>query len=257
MVEASYEGNSGGFITEVPGSGEENKNQQVAVRADEISDDDEYSQDEDEREENQYFQVDDAEPPTNYDDAYSTLPAKIKLQNIKKDITASVSRMFSDSDSHIKDEFISIINMQHFDALISDAFWYFICSNFKRAEDKPKYEAHNEFLLDRMAANYVSYTLVEDPTISKTTKELFFNAFYNHLSQAVYHCLKTAFPKNRNRIEKADTKRDLLNTFSELFTGMVIQSAKFSNWTEANKVGGQGIAGSIAAQNKQNGKNSG
>lgn len=106
-----------------------------------------------------------------------------------------------------------------------------------------------------MAANYVSYTLVEDPGISKSTKEKFFNAFYNHLSQAVYHCLKTAFPKNRNRIEKADTKRDLLNTFSELFTGMVIQSAKFSNWTEANKVGAGGIAGTIAAANKQNGKN--
>ena len=56
--------------------------------------------------------------------------------------------------------------MQHFDALISDAFWYFICSNFKREEDKHKYEAHNEFLLDRMAANYVSYTLVEDGSIS-------------------------------------------------------------------------------------------
>ena len=33
-----------------------------------------------------------------------------------------------------------------------------------------------------MAANYVSYTLVEDPSISKKTKENFFNAFYNHLS---------------------------------------------------------------------------
>jgi hypothetical protein len=112
--------------------------------------------------------------------------------------------------------------MQHFDALISDAFWYFICSNFKRDEDKPKYEAHNEFLLDRMAANYVSYSLLEDPSISTSTKEKFFNQFYNHLSQGVYHCLKTAFPKNRNRIELPATKRDLLNTFSELFTGMVI-----------------------------------
>ena len=155
---------------------------------------------------------------------------------LQKDITSSVT--FSDSEAHLKDEFIHIMNMQHFDALISDAFWYFICSSFKRGEIKSKYDAHNEFLLDRMAANYVSYTLVEDPAISQKTKEKFFNAFYNHLSQAVYHCLKTAFPKNRNRIEKAETKRDLLNTFSELFTGMVIQSARFSNWTEANKVGG-------------------
>ena len=82
----------------------------------------------------------------------------------------------------MKDEFINIIGMEHFDALISDAFWYFICSNFKREEDKPKYQAHNEFLLDRMAANYVSYTLVEVDGISRTTKEKFFNAFYNHLS---------------------------------------------------------------------------
>ena len=75
----------------------------------------------------------------------------------------------------IKAEFFKLINMQHFDALIGDAFWYFICNNFKRQEVKHKYEAHNEFLLDRMAANYVSYTLVEDPDISRATKEKFFN----------------------------------------------------------------------------------
>ena len=62
---------------------EEVKQSVAIVRPDDISDDEQFSQDEDEKEENQYFQVDDAEPPTNYDDAYSTLPAKIKLQNIK------------------------------------------------------------------------------------------------------------------------------------------------------------------------------
>ena len=67
-----------------PSSQVEEVKQSVAiVRPDDISDDEQFSQDEDEKEENQYFQVDDAEPPTNYDDAYSTLPAKIKLQNIK------------------------------------------------------------------------------------------------------------------------------------------------------------------------------
>ena len=105
---------------------------------------------------------------------------------------------FLETETQMRREFTDIINLLHFDALISDAFWYFICNNFKRAEDKPKYAAHNEFLLDRMAANYVSYTLVEDQSISKETKDMFFNSFYNHLSQAVYHCLKTAFPKNRN-----------------------------------------------------------
>ena len=67
-----------------PSSQVEEVKQSVAiVRPDDISDEEQFSQDEDEKEENQYFQVDDAEPPTNYDDAYSTLPAKIKLQNIK------------------------------------------------------------------------------------------------------------------------------------------------------------------------------
>lgn len=105
-------------------------------------------------------------------------------------------------------------------ALISDAFWYFICNEWKKPED---YAAHNEFLLDRMAANYVSYTLVEDPAIcGDKIKKKFFTKFYNHLAQAVYHCLKTAFPKNRNTIETSVMKRKLLNCFSELFTGVVI-----------------------------------
>jgi len=85
MVEAS------GFITEVPGqgAGEDHNNQQlVAMRETDEFEDDQFSQDEDEREENQYFQVDDAEPPTNYDDAYSTLPAKIKLFNIKVSLSS-------------------------------------------------------------------------------------------------------------------------------------------------------------------------
>ena len=156
--------------------------------------------------------------------------------------------MFRSDDKNAREEFVRLINMQHFDALISDAFWYFICSSIK--EDKKKYVAHNEFLLDRMAANYVSYTLVEDPGIGQVTKEKFFSAFYNHLSQAVYHCLKTAFPKNRNMIETSEKKRELLNTFSELFTGVVIQSAKFSRWTDANKATGQGAAGGTAGHNK-------
>jgi len=46
---------------------------------DDLSEEEYVSQDEDEKEDNQYYQVDDAEPPTNYDDAYSELPAKIKL----------------------------------------------------------------------------------------------------------------------------------------------------------------------------------
>jgi hypothetical protein len=143
-----------------------------------------------------------------------------------------------------KEQFTMLISEPHFEALVSDAFWYFICSVIKPNE---KYEAHNEFLLDRMAANYVSYTLVDHPDIEKKCKNLFFDKFYNHLAQGVYHCLKTAFPKNRNMIETADMKRKLLNSFSELFTGVVIHSAKFSKWD--NKTSGQGLAGGVKSDN--------
>lgn len=125
--------------------------------------------------------------------------------------------------------------MEHMKALISDAFWYFICVYFK-AEKKDQYEAHCEFLLDRMAANYVSYTLVEDPAIcGDRMKKKFFTKFYNHLAQAVYFCLRTAFPKNRNEIESNKMKRKLLDVFSELFTGVVIQTAKWRHWATDEK----------------------
>lgn len=125
--------------------------------------------------------------------------------------------------------------------MISDAFWYYICLVYKKKEETggKDYSGHIEFLLDRMAANYVSYTLLEDPQIEKAIKEKYFEKFYNHLAQAVYHCLKTAFPKNRNTIETPETKRKLLNVFSELFTGMEIHSAKFSQWMDNAKSGGQ------------------
>lgn len=52
--------------------------------------------------------------------------------------------------------------MEHADAIISDSFWYIICKVFLKKAD---YEAHKEFLLDRIAANYVSFTLIEDADI--------------------------------------------------------------------------------------------
>jgi hypothetical protein len=38
-------------------------------------------------------------------------------------------------------------------------------------------------------------------------------------------------------------KRKLLNTFSELFTGVVIYSAKFFSWDQNKSVGGQNNGG--------------
>ena len=153
---------------------------------------------------------------------------------VQKDILSSIGFK---ADSSEKDEFTLLINEPHFEALVSDAFWYFICSVIKYEK---KYDAHNEFLLDRMAANYVSYTLIDHKKITMKTKSKFFDKFYNHLAQGVYHCLKTAFPKNRNTIETGEMKRKLLNSFSYLFTGVVIYSAKFGSWDQSKVASGSG-----------------
>ena len=81
MVEAA---NSGSFITGIPGAGDEAPNQQMVPVAEDFGQQDAQSdQDSDANDDNQFFEVDQAEPPTNYNDAYSTLPEKIKLHNIK------------------------------------------------------------------------------------------------------------------------------------------------------------------------------
>ena len=59
-----------------------------------------------------------------------------------------------------KSYWLDLLEELHADALISDAFWYIIC---RVCNPKPEFEQHQEFLLDRISANYVSFTLIEDP----------------------------------------------------------------------------------------------
>ena len=91
-----------------------------------------------------------------------------------------------------------------------------------------------------MAANYVSFTLIEEGDIpsknkkegfknKNTQKERFFKTFYDTIAQSVFYSLFYAFPKSRAQLDN-DMKRKLLNIFSKLFTGMKIKSAKFEHW---------------------------
>lgn len=71
--------------------------------------------------------------------------------------------------------------MEHADAIISDAFWYVICRVF----NPEIYIETEELLLDRIAANYVSYTIVVDPEDNKKEREKkdrFFKYFYDIIS---------------------------------------------------------------------------
>ena len=81
-----------------------------------------------------------------------------------------------------------------------------------------------------MAANYVSFTLVEDVKIDPKQKERFFKGFYDIISQSVFYSLFYAFPKSRSSLTD-EMKRKLLNIFSKLFTGMKIKSAKYDHWS--------------------------
>jgi len=81
-----------------------------------------------------------------------------------------------------------------------------------------------------MAANYVSFTIVEDIKIDMKSKERFFKTFYDTIAQSVFYSLFYAFPKSRSSLTD-EMKRKLLNIFSHLFTGMKIKSAKYEHWS--------------------------
>lgn len=66
-----------------------------------------------------------------------------------------------------KEIWLNLLDLTHADAIISDAFWYIIC---KICNPKAEFKQHLEFLLDRIAANYVSFTLIEDPKFDDKAK---------------------------------------------------------------------------------------
>lgn len=123
-------------------------------------------------------------------------------------------------------EWNKIFEMEHADAVISDSFWYVICLVFKKDTN---YGPYQEFLLDRIAANYVSFTIVENVKFDSKVKEGFFEKFFDIIAQSVFYSLFYAFPKSRSQLNN-EMKRELLNIFSRLFTGMEIKSAKYDHW---------------------------
>lgn len=125
-----------------------------------------------------------------------------------------------------KNHWLNLLDLDHADAVICDAFWYIIC---KILNPQPEFEQHQEFLLDRIAANFVSFTLIEDERFTEDAKKRFFKSFYDIIAQAVYYSLFYAYPKSRKRLDET-FMRKLLTTFSELFTGTCIHSASFTHW---------------------------
>lgn len=98
-----------------------------------------------------------------------------------------------------------------------------------------------------MAANFVSFTLIEDERFTEDAKKQFFKRFYDIISQAVYYSLYYAYPKSRKRLDEV-FMRKLLTVFSELFTGTQIHSANYSHWEDMG-------AASFVQKNTKSNKN--
>ncbi|CDW78191.1 UNKNOWN [Stylonychia lemnae] len=191
---------------------------------------------------NQIFHVKDAEPPSDFDAPYSRLPSNVK--NVSQSLTFR-------NKTHM-DEWNKIFEMEHADAIISDAFWYVICKVFKKnAANYQQYEPYQEFLLDRIAANYVSFTIVENVKLDLQIKAKFFENFFDIIAQSVFYSLFYAFPKSRSLLNN-EMKRKLLNIFSRLFTGMKIKSAKYDHWSL--DLGTGNILQGVAAKKNTNGQ---
>lgn len=131
-----------------------------------------------------------------------------------------------------KIKWVDLLDKEHANAIISDSFWYVICVI---CNPKKEFRSHCEFLLDRMAANFVSFMLVEDARYEdreyQKAKDQFFRHFYDIISQAVFYTLYLAYPKSRQTLDEA-FKRKLTDTFSQLYTGTIIHSATHDHWDD-------------------------
>lgn len=115
------------------------------------------SDDEDGQEQLQIFSVEDSEPPNDFESPYSQLPSNVVITRVKKCVFTSLKMKY---DSYKKNEdaindWYSLFSLEHATAIISDSFWYVICKVF----NANKFPDHEEWFLDRIATNYVSFTL--------------------------------------------------------------------------------------------------
>ncbi len=77
-------------------------------------------------------------------------------------ISLKTSKKTHDDKKHGRVEknkkFERLFKLEHVTAIISDCFWYIICM----MKEEEKYDEHQEMLLDKIATNYVSFTLHEE-----------------------------------------------------------------------------------------------
>jgi len=121
------------------------------------------------------------------------------------------------------DAWLSFLKLPHNKYVVSDAFWYMRY----HIVPEPDSAAITEFLLGRMAKNYIELFL----TITGTYKQSFFKNYFNILSQGVFYSFFYACPKSRDDLND-NMKEIFLSQFSILFAGIEISNPKdyYNNW---------------------------
>lgn len=103
--------------------------------------------------------------------------------------------------------------------IITDGFWLILLrKNINQYKDKArKIKEIEGILLDRIAVNYVG--LME--RAFGIDKALFFQIYFDIISQGVFYSFFYAFPKSRE-VFNDSFKRFIFDTFTQLFTGINI-----------------------------------
>lgn len=117
----------------------------------------------------------------------------------------------------------SFLKMEQNKYVVSDAFWYMRY----HIVPEPDFPAVTEFLLGRMAKNYIDLFL----SVDGIHKESFFKNYFNILSQGVFYSFFYACPKSRDDLND-NMKEIFLSQFSILFAGIEISNPKdyYYNW---------------------------
>ena len=74
---------------------------------------------------------------------------ELRLPKIKQKPTVReiLGKTEEDKETVKKLHWLHLLDLEHADAVISDAFWYVIC---KICNPQPEFEQHQQFLLDRI-----------------------------------------------------------------------------------------------------------
>jgi len=149
-----------------------------------------------------------------------------RLEEMEDEVT---KEMESDED-HVRkkldkklDAWASYLKLPQNVYVVSDAFWYMRY----HVVEEPNSKQITEFLLGRMAKNYIDLFL----SVSGVYKQSFFENYFNILSQGVFYSFFYACPKSRDELND-DMKEIFLSQFSILFAGIEISNPKdyYSNW---------------------------